>query len=139
MEGEKMSSIDDTVIYIDNTRRDIEITEIIMEICQGRYYKRFSSVQLLSHGLQHARLPCPSPTPGAYSNSCPSRQWCHPTMWFIHKKQLYFYIPATNRKFKFLKILFIQATENRWYFEIHIAKNKHTFYRENNKTESKDI
>ena len=27
------------------------------------------------HGLQHARLPCPSPTPGAYSNSCPSSWW----------------------------------------------------------------
>ena len=38
-----------------------------------------SSVQSLSrvqpHGLQHARLPCPSPAPGAYSNSCPLRQW----------------------------------------------------------------
>ena len=32
------------------------------------------------HGLQHARLPCPSPTPRAYSNSCPSSQWCHPTI-----------------------------------------------------------
>ena len=32
------------------------------------------------HGLQHARLPCPSPTPGAYSNSCPSSWWCHPTV-----------------------------------------------------------
>ena len=30
--------------------------------------------------LQHAKLPCPSPAPGAYSNSCPSRQWCHPTI-----------------------------------------------------------
>ena len=30
------------------------------------------------HGLQHARLPCPLPTPGAYSNSCPSSWWCHP-------------------------------------------------------------
>ena len=29
---------------------------------------------------QHTRLLCPSPTPGAYSNSCPSRQWCHPTI-----------------------------------------------------------
>ena len=28
---------------------------------------------------QHSRLPCPSPTPGAYSNSFPSSQWCHPT------------------------------------------------------------
>ena len=32
-----------------------------------------------SHGLQHARPPCPSPTLGAYLNSCPSSQWCHPT------------------------------------------------------------
>ena len=30
--------------------------------------------------LQHARLPCPSPTPRACSNSCPSSQWCHPTI-----------------------------------------------------------
>ena len=32
------------------------------------------------HGWQHARLPCPSPTPGGYSNLCPSSQWCHPTI-----------------------------------------------------------
>ena len=32
------------------------------------------------HGLQHARLPCPSPTPRVCSNSCPSSQWCHPTI-----------------------------------------------------------
>ena len=35
---------------------------------------------LYSYGLQHSRLPCPSPTPGAYSNSCPSSRWCHPTI-----------------------------------------------------------
>ena len=35
---------------------------------------------LQPHGLQHARLPCPSPTLGAYSNSSPSSQWCHPTI-----------------------------------------------------------
>ena len=33
-----------------------------------------------SNGLQPARLPCPSPTPGACLNSCPSNQWCHPTI-----------------------------------------------------------
>ena len=45
------------------------------------------SLQLLSqadslqpHGLQHARLPCPSPNPGMYSNSCPLSRWCHPTL-----------------------------------------------------------
>ena len=32
------------------------------------------------HGLQHARPPCPSPTPGVYSSSCPLSQWCHPTI-----------------------------------------------------------
>ena len=32
------------------------------------------------HGLQHSRLPCLSPVPGPYSNSCPSSQWCHPTI-----------------------------------------------------------
>ena len=46
---------------------------------------QFSSVaqsylSLWSHGLQHTRPPCPSPTPGAGSNSCPSSQWCHSTI-----------------------------------------------------------
>ena len=36
------------------------------------------SDSLWRHGLQHAGLPCPSPTPGAYSNSCPLSWWCHP-------------------------------------------------------------
>ena len=35
---------------------------------------------LRPQGLQHAWLPCPSPPPGACSNSCPSSQWCHPTI-----------------------------------------------------------
>ena len=38
------------------------------------------SNSLWPHGLQHTRLPCPSPTPGACSNSCPLSQWCHPTI-----------------------------------------------------------
>ena len=37
------------------------------------------SHSLQTHGLQHARIPCPSPTPGACSNSCSSSWWCHPT------------------------------------------------------------
>ena len=46
---------------------------------------QFSSVTqscptLWPHELQHARPPCPSPTPGVYSNSCPSSQWCHPAI-----------------------------------------------------------
>ena len=38
------------------------------------------SDSLQPHGLQHTRLPCPSPTPRVYSNSCPLSQWCHPTI-----------------------------------------------------------
>ena len=38
------------------------------------------SDSLWSHGLQHARLPCPSLSPGVCSNSCPLSQWCHPTI-----------------------------------------------------------
>ena len=35
---------------------------------------------LRPHGLQHAWLPCPSPSPGVCSKSCPLSQWCHPTI-----------------------------------------------------------
>ena len=54
-----------------------------VSVCQ------FSSVQfshsvmsdsLRPHGLQHARPPCPSPTPGVHPNSCPLSWWCHPTI-----------------------------------------------------------
>ena len=38
------------------------------------------SSSLRPHGLQHARLPCPSPAPRVYSNSCPMCRCCHPTI-----------------------------------------------------------
>ena len=38
------------------------------------------SDSLRPHESQHARPPCPSPTPGIHSNSCPSSRWCHPTI-----------------------------------------------------------
>ena len=53
------------------------------------FHVQFSSVQfsrlvmsdsLQPHGVQHTRLPCPSPTPRVYSNSSPSSQWCHPAI-----------------------------------------------------------
>ena len=39
-----------------------------------------SCLTLRTHGLQHTRPPCPSPTPGVYSNSYPLSRWCHPTI-----------------------------------------------------------
>ena len=38
------------------------------------------SDSLPPHGLKHTRLPCPSPAPKVYSNSCPASRWCHPTI-----------------------------------------------------------
>ena len=38
------------------------------------------SDSLRPHESQHTRPPCPSPTPGVYSNSCPSSRWCHPVI-----------------------------------------------------------
>ena len=46
----------------------------------SRFSRSVMSDSLWPHGLQHARLPCPSPTPGAYVNSCPLSRWCHPTI-----------------------------------------------------------
>ena len=54
----------------------------IRSVCM--YAHQFSRSILSDSSLpvecSNARLPCPSPTPGACSNSCPSSQWCHPTI-----------------------------------------------------------
>ena len=50
----------------------------LMKIFSVQFSHSVVSNSLRPHGLQHARFPCPSPTPKACSNSCPSTQWCHP-------------------------------------------------------------
>ena len=67
------------LLYIAVLVSSVEQSESAISVHQ------FSSVTqscrtLWPHGLQHARLPCPSPTPGAGSNSCPLSQWCHPAI-----------------------------------------------------------
>jgi len=66
-----------------------EITNICNFILLCNYSLMFSSVQfsrsvmsdsLWPHESQHARPPCPSPTPGLHPNSCTSSQWCHPAI-----------------------------------------------------------
>ena len=51
-------------------------------VCQtwNQFSHSVVSDSLQPHGVQHARLPCPSPTPGVHSNSCPLCWWCHPTI-----------------------------------------------------------
>ena len=45
-----------------------------------QFSRSVMSDSLRPHGLQHTRSPCPSPTPGIYSNSCPLSRWCHSTI-----------------------------------------------------------
>ena len=47
-------------------------------LCSVQFSHSVMSDSLRPYGLQHARPPCPSPTPSACSNSCPLSQWCHP-------------------------------------------------------------
>ena len=56
-----------------------------LDIILYQIYVQFSLVAQLCptlqpHGMQHARPPCPSPTPRVYPDSCPSSRWCHPTI-----------------------------------------------------------
>ena len=66
-----------------------ETEEVVLGIPTLSQYMMFSSVQfsrsvlsdsLRPHELQHARPPCPSPTPRVHSTSCASSQWCHPAI-----------------------------------------------------------
>jgi len=73
-----------------HTAEDMELSRHSINFCLENkslspISVQFSSVAqscltLRSHGLQHTRPPCPSPTPRAYSNSCPASWWCHPTI-----------------------------------------------------------
>ena len=59
-------------MYITNPSSPVSIVSV-------QFSHSVVSDSLQTHGLQHPRLPCPSPTPGAYSNSYPSSRWWHPT------------------------------------------------------------
>ena len=52
----------------------------IFQFSSVQFSRLFMSYSLQSHGLQHVRLPCPSPTPGACSDLCALSWWCHPTI-----------------------------------------------------------
>ena len=65
-------------IYMFIFRFSFLCIKIWVELVQ--FSRSVVSNSLRPHGLQHARLPCPLPTPMVYSNSCLSSQWCHPTI-----------------------------------------------------------
>ena len=55
-------------------------TNFWLDVSSVQFSRSVMSNSLWPRGLQHARLSCPSPTPEACSNSCPSSQWCHPAI-----------------------------------------------------------
>ena len=63
-----------------NIQKDICDKPTGNTISSVQFSRSIMSDSLSPHGLQHTRLPCPSPAPGTCSNSCPSSRWCHPTI-----------------------------------------------------------
>ena len=57
-------------------------TKRIKSISSLQFSRSVISDSLQPHESQHARPPCPSPTPGVHSNSCPLSLWCHPAISF---------------------------------------------------------
>ena len=54
--------------------------QLLVQFCSVQFSRSVMSNSLRPHELQPAGLPCPSPTPRVYSNSCPSSRWCHPAI-----------------------------------------------------------
>ena len=57
-----------------------ELYSLRFQFSSVQFSRSFVSDSLRPHELQHARPPCPSPTPGVHSDSRPSSQWCHPAI-----------------------------------------------------------
>ena len=86
------------------------------------------SDSLPPHELQHARLPCPSPSPGACSNSCSLSQWCHPTisssaalcppaLSLSHHQSLFQWVGSLHQVAKVLELQ-LQHQSFQWIFRI---------------------
>ena len=99
-------------------------------------WHKFTSVQfshsvvsdsLWSHGLQHARPPCPSPTPRVYSNSCPLSWWCHPNISILyHPLLLLPSIFPSIRVFSSESVLHIRWPKY-WSFSFNVSpSNEHS-------------
>ena len=67
-------------IFMVNIYLKINNWLLIIQLSSAQLSHSDVSDSLRLHGLQHPRLPCPTPTPWAYSNSCPLSQWCHPAI-----------------------------------------------------------
>ena len=70
-----------TIPRVHKEQRIVQVSVILfIEISSVQFSGSVVSDSSQSHELQHARPPCPSPTPGVHSDSRPSSQWCHPAI-----------------------------------------------------------
>ena len=65
-----------------NNKNWITLNSLIAYFSSVQFSSSVVSLSLRPHEPQHTRPPCPSPTPGVYTNSCPLSQWCHLTISF---------------------------------------------------------
>ena len=81
MKGWKSKQLDllPDFMLLDSTAK---VTQLYIHtyICVYQFSRSVVSDSLRPHEPQHTRPPCPSPTPGVHSDSCPSSRWCHPTI-----------------------------------------------------------
>ena len=74
-------SLNSRFLYlIDNLKFLLTCLIVISKFSSVQFSHSVASDSLRPHELQYARPPCPSPSPGVHSNSCPSNQWCHPAI-----------------------------------------------------------
>ena len=84
-------------------------TILYYKMCSVQFSPSVMGDSLWPHGLQHARPPCPSPTPGVHSNARPSSRWCHP--YSLAKQSLNLrLVPVSMVQFK--RILHLKSEVN---------------------------
>ena len=68
------------IIPSEGSHKNVYHLYVESKFSSGQSSRSVVSDSLRPHELQHARPPCPSPTPGVHSDSCPSSPWCHPAI-----------------------------------------------------------
>ena len=92
----------------------------ILGISSVQFSRSVVSDSLWPLGLQNPRLPSPSPTPGAYPNSCPLSQWCHPTSQTLASPSLHTFSLSQIGVFANESVLCIRWPKN-WSFSFSIS------------------
>ena len=77
---EQKVTLNHTLLQHDNPHLHDSINPFEGNIYSVQFSHWVMSSSLRPHETQHARPPCPSPTPGIYPNPCPLSRWCHPTI-----------------------------------------------------------